>query len=843
LTEFYTSVLSMGNSLLVRGVRDGVPFKEKVPYKPYHFVPPRSGVSVTPDARTLDGQPLVRVDFEDMNHARNFLDKYEGIENANVFGHRRWAYTHIRDRYGDQEYDLEQVTVLYFDIECAADEGFPFPENADKEITAVSLRVKELKVVFSTVDFVAPKGVVYVRCADEKDLLRKLIDAWVKLAPDVITGWNIEYFDIPYLVNRIKLVLGEPDAKRLSPWGIIKDYHTNKKYGGTQSSYRLWGIATIDLMQSYIKFTFKNQESFSLDYISKIELGRGKVDYSEHGTLHELWLKDPQKYLEYNLADNDLVFDINAKTGLIDQILTLAYDAKINYADAFTSVLLWEVLIDNHLFSQGIVTRTFNKENRKDEPIMGAFVKEPMPGKFRWVIGLDLDSLYPHLMMQYNISPETLRSVRKELRHSLPVEDIISGGVGELVMRTLKEQNLGYTPNGAFFRNDIRGFMGVLMDQMYTDRSVYKNVKLKEVRKQLQAEKDPVRKKELEALKTKYHNMQMAKKICLNSAYGALSNEWFAFYDIDLAEAITYAGQLAIKWVSEDLNEYISELVGRKGDYIIANDTDSCYINLGPLVDKFFPGLPDDKVVQLLSKVCVEKINPRINASYERLREVTNAFENRMSMKVESISPVGLWTAKKKYALNVAWDEGVTMEKPEVKIKGLSAIQSSTPEMCRDSLKDGIKVILLGTKEELLDLISKFEPKFKSAKFHEVAKTSNVTDLEKYHDPVTTYKPACPLHVRGSLIYNKRIKEMGLEDHYQRIRTGDKVKFCYLKLPNPLRENVVSVYDRLPKEMGLEKYIDYDTQFEKVYFSPLNDIAKVAGWDLTVTATLESLFN
>lgn len=850
MPEFYTSVVQLGNAILLRGVRDGVHFKERVRYQPYHYVV----TDQAPHARTLDGRSLRRVDFDDINSAKGFLEKYEGVENANVFGFRRYAYPFIRDRFPDMEYDYDQVNVVYFDIEVAADQGFPSIELADKEVTAISLRKGDLRVVFACVDYEPTEGVVYVRCNSESDLLGRFIDAWIKLDPDIISGWNCEFFDIPYLVNRITNVLGEDQAKKLSPWGILHEYSQKSKFGSEQSSYRLLGLTVVDLMQAYIKFSFKNQESFSLNHIAHVELGEKKIDYSEYESLHDLYLKDPQKFIEYNVLDSDLVYRINQKTGLINQIITLAYDAGINYADAFGSVLMWEVIIDNHLHSKGVATPSFSKRNRKEQPIMGAFVKEPLPGKYEWGVGLDLDGLYPHLMMQYNISPETMVKCYRDLRFQLPIEDIIENGLqGNQTVRQMMEKGLGYTPNGAFFRNDVRGFLGELMDKFYQDRKRFKKEMLRAKDELNEIEKAIKRRSEQgllaskvakEAEVTQLHNLQLAKKIALNSMYGSLSNEFFAFFDLDLAEAITYAGQLAIKWIAHELNMYLNKILGTTGvDLVIASDTDSCYLNLGPLVDKMFDKDTDrEKIAKFLVKVCEEKINPFINESYDRLKDLTQAYENRMSMKVESIFDAGLWRAKKKYALYVRWDEGVLYEKPKVKIKGLSAIQSSTPEMCRDSIKEAIEIVLTGTKSQLTDHVAAFEKRFNEAPFEDIAKTSSVSDMEKYADPQTVFAKGTPIHVRGSLIYNDLIRRMKVDNVYQRIRSGDKVKFCYLTLPNPVRSDSISIYNRLPPEFGLSDRIDRNKQFNTVYLNPVNDISKLVGWDLVNTATLESLF-
>lgn len=837
MSEFYTNVLVNRGQILVRGYLDGKPFRERVPYKPYHYIRSR----VDTDYKNLQGECLEKIDFDSINDARDFLAKYEHVENFDVFGFNKYAYNYISDKYPNMEYDTDKVSVVYMDIEVAADQGFPEAEFADKPVVAIALRKGDLRICVGTVDYKEHEAdIVYIKCIDEEDLLFKFIDVWKKLDPDVVSGWNVEFFDIPYLYNRITRMLGENVAKQLSPWLQVREYTQKGKYGREQKSYTLLGITTIDLMAAYIKFSFKNQESFSLNYIAHVELGETKTDYSEYESLHDLYLKNPQLFIEYNIQDNDLVYRINEQTGLIEQIMALAYDAGVNYADAFGSVLYWEVKIKNFLAKKNILVPTHHKKNRKLAPIMGAYVKEPIPNKYKWVVGLDLDSLYPHLIMGYNISPETFVRCIRDLVFQMPIEDILMGKMRDNhTISDMISKGYGFTPNGAFFRNDIRGFLPELMDEMYSDRKRYKRLMIDT--KKLYNE-NPT--KELLKLITQYNNIQMSKKIALNSAYGALSNEYCAWYQIDLAEAITYAGQLSIKWIANDLNTYFNKLLKTVGkDYVIASDTDSAYLTLDNLVNHVFPnGAPTNDIVAFLAKVCDEKVNPFIMASYDKLKDYTNAYEQKMSMKVESISEAGIWKAKKRYALTVWWDEGVFNKTPQIKVKGMEAVQSSTPAICRDVMKESLVLMLQDKKDELYKLVDEFEQVFKSSPFEAIADTTSVSDIESYADHHSIYKKGCPIHTRGALLYNKMIKDLKIDHMYNEIHSGDKIKKCYLKTPNPIHENVISIYNRLPPEFNLNKYIDYNVQFEKEFLGPINKIAKLVGWDLTNTATLDQFF-
>lgn len=840
MQAFYTNVSRAGKFLLVRGhLADGKAFKERISYKPYHFV----RCDTPSEYRDTDGNFVSRVDFDSMWDAKDFIEKYADVDNFPVYGFRRYEYNYIYDEYRNQKHDVTKVSVVYIDIECKSEAGFPRPEYADQELTAISLRKGDLKITLGVVDFVSnDPNLVYIKCRDEIDLIYKFLDAWEKLAPDVVTGWNVEFFDIPYLINRITNVLSEDVAKKMSPWNQLRSYSVKDKWGKESSSYEMIGITTLDLMAAYKKFSFKNQESYSLNHIAQVELKEKKLEYE--GTLTTLYRDDPQKFIEYNILDNDLVFRIAKKTGLLEQIMEMAYDAGVNFADAFGSVLFWEVIIKNHLLKKGQVVRAVGKRNRKLAPIMGAFVKEPVPKLYKWVVGLDLDSLYPHLIMQYNISPETLVKRVRSLTNSMPISDILDGRLlQDHTIASNIAQGYGYTPNGMFFRNDVRGFLPELMDAYYADRKSFKK-KMGKARAEKEKATDPIEITRLEADITRFNNIQMAKKIALNSAYGALSNEWCLWYDLDLAEAITYSGQLAIKWVAKKMNEYFNRLLKTKGlDYVIASDTDSAYLVLDKLVAATFGKDYDKKkVVEFLSKICEEKINPAINEFYDELAKMTNAYENKMSMKVESISETGMWTKKKRYALLMWWDEGVFLNEAAVKIKGLEAVQSSTPAICRTKIKKAVEHVLRGQKNELYDLVNKFEVEFKKASFMEVGATVAPSEIEKYDAGGGKVMPRAPIWVRGAIVYNFALRDHGLERKYRRINNGDKIKYSYMKTPNPYGQNVFAALDELPAELNMSGYIDYDKQFKVEFVGPVNKLANLAGWDIENMNTIESFF-
>ena len=343
----------------------------------------------------------------------------------------------------------------------------------------------------------------------------------------------------------------------------------------------------------------------------------------------------------------------------------------------------------------------------------------------------------------------------------------------------------------------------------------------------------------------KFNNFQMVRKICLNSAYGAVGNQYFRYFKLANAEAITLSGQTSIRWIEDRLNKYLNELLKTDNDYVIAVDTDSVYLNLGPLVDKFLAKQKDDKekVVNLLDKVCQDKLEPFIDGCYVKLADYVNAYDQKMQMKRENIADRGIWTAKKRYILNV-WDsEGVRYEEPKLKIMGIEAVKSSTPAPCRKMIKDGLKVMMEGTEDEMIKFIDEARIKFNKLSVAELSFPRSISDVNKHKSHTTIYGKGCPIHVRGSLLHNHYIKERGLDNKYSLINNGDKIKFVYLKKANPIRENVISFLNDFPYELGLDKYIDYELQFNKAFLEPVKVILDSIGWNVEKVANLELFFS
>ena len=818
---FYTNVQSLGNYIALRGIDErGESIRRKIHYEPTLYVTAQK----QSQWKTLDGKMVSPVKWGPMKDTRQAMREYPG----DVFGIEGFQYSFISDNYpGLVDYELSKIRVAFIDIECSSEYGFPDIRRANEEVLAISIKIGDDFKVYGCGEYNPSPGVRYINCPNEEQLLKSFIDDWASNYPDIVTGWNSRFFDIPYLMNRIIRILGEKYANKLSPWGWFKENEVTLVGNRKHQVYELVGISSIDYMDAYKKFTYVNQESYSLNHIAYAELGEKKLDYSEASTLHELYKTNFQKFVDYNVHDVILVERLEEKMKLMEMIISLAYMAKCNFNDVFSPVKMWDCIIYNHLREQKIVIPP-KKHEQKSEAYEGAYVKEPQLGRHKWVCSFDLNSLYPHLIMQYNISPETLL---KMYPRDKMVEALLEG---EIDTQFLKDQNMTMTPNGSLYTRKKQGFLPALMEKMYTDRVKYKKMMIEEQKKGRSADPNKL---------AQYHNMQINLKIALNSAYGALGNQWFRYYDVRNAEAVSVAGQLSIRWAERAVNQYLNKVLETEDkDYVLASDTDSLYVTMEAMVEKV--GLTDtDKVIKFLDTVCDGKIQKVIDDCYGELAEYINAFQQKMVMKREVLADVGIWTGKKHYILNVHNSEGVQYEEPKLKIMGIEAVKSSTPEHCRNALKKAFKIVVNGTEDDVIDYIQEFKGQFKSLSAEEVSFPRSVKGLSKYQDSVTIYRKSTPLHVKGSLIYNMMLKKNKLTKKYPIIQEGEKIKYTYLKEPNPSGDSAIAMLTTLPKEFNLEEYIDYDRQFEKSFLDPMKGILEKIGWDYEKKSTIMDFFS
>ena len=829
--SFYTNVLQWSNDLLVREVKNGQRQNSRIRYSPTLYSPVKQKTGY----KTLNGEHVLPQTFDTMKEAKRWVEDHKSQPDL-VYGNTQYAYNYLSDTYkGKVDWDLEQILIVTIDIEVQCENGFPSAFLAEEEMLSITIKNHQNKkiVVWGIGKFKTDReDVTYIECESEKHLLKEFLVFWEKHQPDVVTGWNTEFFDIPYLCNRIKKVFDEQEVKRLSPWGSVNDREVYQM-GRRHQTYNIQGIAALDYFDLYRKFTYTAQESYRLDHIAKVELDERKPG-NPFDTFREWYTKDFQSFIEYNINDVEIVDKLEDKMKLIELCLTMAYDAKVNFVDVLGSVRYWDVLIYNHLREKNIVIPQ-KVSQEKVEQYEGAYVKDPQVGMHKWVMSFDLNSLYPHLIMQYNISPETLIQT-SEKKEGL-VDKILAGKVKN-------ETKYCMTPNGAFFRKDKKGFLPELMEKIYDDRVTYKKLLL-ETQQRYEDTGDKSLLKDI----SKYNNIQMAKKISLNSAYGAIGNHWFRYFNLLVATAITTSGQLSIRWIEKALNIYLNKLLETKNeDYVIASDTDSVYITFDALISKLYKETDEtSRIVTFLDTIAREKLEPFIDKSYQILAQDMNAYEQKMKMGREVIADKGIWTAKKRYILNVHDSEGVRYKEPRLKIMGIEAVKSSTPAPCRAKIKEAIDIIMNGDEEELNTFIQDFREDFMELPPEDIAYPRSCNGVLKYTDDASLFKKGAPIHVKGSILYNYLIKKHKLRNRYPDILEGDKIRFLHLRQPNIYQSTAFSFITFMPKELDIKPLIDYDIQFEKSFVEPLKFITDKINWMIDnsygVQGTLEDFFN
>tara|TARA_Y100000385_G_scaffold269797_1_gene308212 strand:- start:41 stop:1831 length:1791 start_codon:yes stop_codon:yes gene_type:complete len=595
------------------------------------------------------------------------------------------------------------------------------------------------------------------------------------------------------------------------------------------TAFEITGVAQLDYLDLYKKFTYVTRESYKLDFIAETELGKNKLE-SGYDTFKEFYDNDWNRFVEYNIIDTVIVDELEDKMQLIQLALTMAYDAKCNFGDVFSPVRIWDSLIYNYLWERKIVVGQGG--GRKDRQIEGAFVQEPKPGSYEWVASFDATSLYPSIIMQYNMSPETIVP-------GFDFEVSVDDQLDRYKLDKLVEKNYAMAGNGSCYTRDKKGFMPELVQTFFNDRLKYKKL-MQESQKKFQETGAKVYQNEI----AKYNNFQMARKIQLNSLYGAMANQYFRFYDDRIAEGITMSGQLIIRDTAKALDKYMNKVCGTEDQvYSFYSDTDSCYVTCQKMVEEFFPDKDVDKVVGLLDQIATDKIEPAIATAMKKLGNYTNVFEHKIDFKREVIADKGVFVAKKRYALNVLDDEGLRLKEPKLKVMGLEIVRSSTPAPIRSSLKEAVRLVLTSDEEHLQNYIAEAQKTFNGLSPEEIAFPRGCNNLKKYTSQADIYQKGTPIHVRGSLLYNKLLKDNNLHLKYEKIQEGDKIKFLYLKEPNSLHENTIAFINKLPKEFDVNRYVDYNLIFQKAFIDPLENILKPLGWNTEPQATLEDLFS
>jgi len=826
--NFYKNVIEHRGKLLVRGIKNGKDYKQRMDFMPTHY----SLTNEKSPYKNLQGQNLKPFTLDNIFDARRFRKEMTEMRSP-VYGLERYHYQYIGQEYPkDIEWSKDLIKIFTVDIETTCEAGFPDVENPQETIICLTVKNQSNKqiITWGIGEYKNDRpDVTYVYCKHEKELIFQFMKFWIKNYPDVVTGWNCKFFDMPYLMNRIKAIAGSEVANKMSPWNIAEAKEVRTQ-GRVQTVYDIKGVAVLDYLDLYKWFIPTRQESYKLDFIGELELKQPKNE-NPYGTFKEFYEKDFQKFVDYNIQDVEIVDKLEDKLGLIDLSLTVAYESKVNYDDIFSQVRVWDTLIANYLMERKICVPP-REEHTKDSKYEGAYVKDPIPGQHKWMVSFDINSLYPHILIQYNISPEklygshdTIPGVEKMLHKKLDLD-------------FLKENDLTMTPNGAMFKRDSQGFLSEMMEKMYKERVIYKK---RMIKAKIEFEKtgDVTLKREI----ARCHNIQWARKIALNSAYGAVGNQYFRYYDVRQAAGITTAGQFIIRFVENHMNKYLNNILKTDNeDYVVASDTDSIYVRLDKLVEATCQGKTDDQIVDFLNKVCEQKFEPEIEKWFTELADYSNAFKNAMVMKREVIANKGIWIAKKRYMLNVLDEEGVRLANPKLKLMGIEAVKSSTPQVCRGKIKEAITVIMGKEEHDLHKHISDFRKEFMKLPAEAVSFPRSCNNLRKYRDASNIFVKGTPIHVKGALIYNHKIEELGLQNKYPLVQEGDKIKFIKLIPANPFKFDVISYVTTLPEEFKLQEYVDYNMMFDKTFLDPMRFILDAINWKAEPTANLEAFF-
>jgi len=762
------------------------------------------------------------------------------------------------DLYSDSDEPSTGHVILTYDIECEMESGLPNPEEAKNALTSIALHdsatnqywVLVMDVTGKMVEKTTDKAIV-IPFTDERDMLMKYLELYEMINPSIVTGWNIDYFDTPMLYNRIKRLLGERQANRLSPIGQCF-------WSPYRKRFFMAGVSYLDYITLYKKFNYGELPNYRLDTIAQIELGRGKIEYS--GNLDQLFRDDIDKFIEYNLVDVELVVEFDKKLEFIDLCRGITHAGHVTYEDFVYSSKYLEGALLTYLRRRNLVApnKPADREERmqairdnNEEKFIGAYVKPPIVGKYEWIYDLDLTSLYPSIIMTLNISPESKigkiqdwdanKFVKGEVDTYYIGDNSISK---ENLRKYLDDSKFSVASNGVLYRTDTVGCIPGILDLWFAQRVEYKN-EMKKYGKAGDKEKYAF-----------YHKRQLVQKILLNSLYGVLGLPAFRFYDVDNATAVTTTGQTVIKSTADMANiKYNKELGTPDADSNIYIDTDSVFFSATPLLDKRNPTWRDndqDTIAGFVNEIA-EEVQDYLNNFYDILSErILNVpkDKHRLEIKKEYVAKAGLWIAKKRYAQWIISDNGVPVDKLDV--KGLDVKRSSFPKAFQECMGTVLIDILKGkTEEEISDYVLDFKKKMINRPIDEIAKNSAVKNLSKYmpkgkRQLFTTMK-GTPAHVKAAISYNDCLKHFDAPFKYEPMKNGDKVKWVYLK-NNPLGLDGLAFtgYNDPPEiENFISTYIDHNKIFERELKGKLQDFFDAIGWSDVVSEqrTAEKFFS
>lgn len=841
----YSSVDHDGNDILYIGYNeDGDRIKERVRFEPEIFLETTDQSS---EYRTLNNVLLKRKEFDTIGSCRDYVKQYSDI--YRMYGCSDYVRQFIGRRFrGELKAAISNIAVWFFDIETrVGDSGFPDPKTANEEISLVTMVHRKTRKIHTwglhaiddplvngkqTSDQVEDDykkirelGVDYRSFSDEASMLKDFLMFVKTNAIDVLSGWNSEFFDIPFLYNRLVRVLGESLANHLSPWKIVSEKQIMMNDKAFQS-FEISGINHLDLLDLYKKFNPGSKESFSLDFISNFELGTQKVELPGENfrdSYENYW----STFVYYNIIDTMLVLQIDEKKQLVDLCMGVAYMAKCNFTDVVSAMRTWESFIFNYFLERNII-EDWSKKKSTRESLEGAYVKEPIPGRYKWVVSVDATSMYPSIMMQNNLSPETIIT---------QLDDFDSDKFVACDFPSLDPTHI-LSANGLITSNQVNGFIPQLTRFVFDGRKEAKN-RMLELKSNLKKIKDATEKFETEKEIAALNTRQNALKVLGNALYGVCALPHFRYYKHAIAEAITTCGKSYLKMMIVVLNDVLNRLCKTKGvDYVFYGDTDSLFFTLDKFVELYCSKLKDDKeITAYIEKFVKNVIQPEMNSKLEEVSKQINAPENMMFFKLEGISKNAIWLAKKRYCTALLYNEGVWYDPPEYKIMGMEIVRSSTPKLIKEKLRSAVEICNEGQEFDLQEFVQSCKEDFMKREIEEIAFPRGCNGLSVYADENTIYKPKTPAHVRAALLHNRMIETQNLK--IKPIGEGEKIKFVYLKMPNPIHENIIAFVGKLPSEFGLDSYVCKETMFEKGFIAPLEGVLEAIKWDWEEKNTLD----
>ena len=805
-------------------------------YKKYAYVKNKIGTSVS-----LYGDKLKRVTDWDPEQPELF----ESDVNPEI--------RVLVDNYTGSDEPSEGHRVMIFDIEVEVTNGFPDINKAENKITAIGFNDSLLDKYYCYVldetgklndDF--DDDVIVESFSNEYDLLHQFFIKYKEIQPTILTGWNVEFFDITYLYNRAQQIVGQTIANFLSPVGIVHWSEFVKRY-------KIAGVSVLDYLGLYKRFTFSEQPSYRLDAIGNYEVGEKKVEYE--GTLNDLYENDLEKFVQYNLQDVKLVKKIDDKLNFIEIGRGLAHLGHVPYEDVFMSSRYLEGAILVYLRKNNIVApnKPKNKIKKGDKKFVGAYVQEPIKGKHEWVYDLDITSMYPSCIMSLNISPETklgkiegwnpeefLKKNNKKTYSITQGEKLLGRFTETQLQNFLDSKNVGVATNGVMYRTDKDGLLSALLRKWFDERVEYRKLSRKFYEEGDKEKSDY------------FDRRQYLQKVLLNSLYGVLGLPVFRFYDVDNAEAVTYTGQSLIKFTKKISNSFYNKELGDTKDHCIYIDTDSVFYSATPLVKKRYPDLDirnEDKMSKAILEIA-DEVQIYLNGSYNYFaKKFCNLDKHRFDIKQEVIAKSGLFVTKKRYGLKIINDNGKKVNK--MMVKGLDTVRSSFPIAMREMLSKVLEDVLMDVPKDKLDkFILNFKNSMKLMDFDKIAMPTSVKGIKKYRDSgggiFHTYKLGTPIHVKSSLFYNDLLKYFKITKKYSPIYNGEKIKWVYLK-NNPIGLETVAYkgHEDPPQILDfIRQYIHPDKIYKQALHKKIMMLYGALGWDepTDATKTIERFF-